>query len=190
MVLRKELKNEITAIDCQVTLRKLKPRFAADFKKQISYFNRALAPYLLKFFKEQGLNISYLGLPDKKIAIGLVICGKRRIQGLNLSSRNKDKPTDVLSFPLYESLRIKKNAKEFLQEPILNLGDIVICLPIAEAQARGHKIPLSLELAHLFMHGLLHLLGFDHEINDKEAKLMFALEEKLVKQVFVFTKNT
>lgn len=88
-----------------------------------------------------------------------------------------DRPTDVLSFPLYESPR------DFPVEGEFALGDIVLCPSQAARQARLYGVALEDEMRRLLVHGLLHLLGFDHErsgyarrrMERKERELMEAL---------------
>jgi len=98
--------------------------------------------------------------------IELILCEDTYIQDLNRQFRGKDSVTDVLSFPL----STKRN-----HEP---LGSIVISIDqvIKEAQQYGHS-PQN-ELTLLFIHGLLHLLGYDHEIDEGEMR---AMEERLVR---------
>ena len=96
----------------------------------------------------------------------------REIHALNRQYRGKDKPTDVLSFPLADTL-----------QPAL-LGDVIISLETAarQAQRRGHS--LREELQTLLIHGILHLLGYDHEISRSEAMRMHR-KEREVKAVLV-----
>jgi probable rRNA maturation factor len=115
--------------------------------------------------------------------ITLVFCGVKKIRTLNRDFRKKDKKTDVLSFPIFSSLR--KEHKEFVPQGLINLGDIFICKEVAAKQAEEFNISLEEEIVHLFIHGLLHLYGYDHEVSPKEEKLMFSLEEKLVKKTFL-----
>jgi probable rRNA maturation factor len=91
----------------------------------------------------------------------------REIRDLNRQYRGKDKPTDVLSFPLADALC-----------PHL-LGDVIISIETAtrQAQRRGHA--LLEELQTLLIHGILHLLGYDHEISRREALRMRRKEQEL-----------
>lgn len=104
---------------------------------------------------------------DKEISLSF--CDEAEIQKLNNQYRNKDYVTDVLSFP--------PHMPEGVDLPIL--GDIVICLKKAQAQAAGLNHTVKRELAFLFVHGLLHLLGYDHEESD-EAELMFSLQDQVL----------
>ena len=86
---------------------------------------------------------------------------------LNRQYRNKDKPTDVLSFPLADALC-----------PAL-LGDVVISVETAARQARRHKHALREEIQTLLVHGILHLLGYDHEASRNEAIRMHRKERAI-----------
>ncbi|HZZ99310.1 MAG TPA: rRNA maturation RNase YbeY [Candidatus Paceibacterota bacterium] len=114
---------------------------------------------------------------DKQVELGIQLVGPERSQELNRQYRHKDKPTDVLSFPLNE--QPADNALN--QYGILPLGDIVICLEVAEKQATESAIPLKEELARLVVHGLLHLFGYDHERSEADEETMSGLEEEILK---------
>ena len=90
------------------------------------------------------------------------------MRGLNKRWRKKDRPTDVLSFPSGEK------APGFL-------GDLVIDVPYAARQARARRHSLTRELKILLAHGVLHLLGYDHETDDGT---MFRLQRRLISSVF------
>ncbi|SRR5258708_5713888 len=119
--------------------------------------------------------IQYLKLEDKKIEIGLHLVTPERSRELNNQYRQKDKPTDVLSFPLEE--------RSLESYGILPLGDIFICLDVARAQAEELGIPLKEELARLTVHGFLHLLGHDHERSPEDEKKMTTLQEEIIKDI-------
>ncbi len=109
---------------------------------------------------------------DKTVELGLYLITAKRSQELNKQCRQKDKPTDVLSFPLDEHGLEKYG--------IMPLGDIFICLEVAQQQADEMNIPLDQELARLAVHGLLHLLGYDHELSRADEKKMIDLQEKIL----------
>ena len=98
--------------------------------------------------------------------VELIITNNLEIQEINLSTRNIDKPTDVLSFP-YEKM------------PHVPLGSIVISVDFVEEKAKQYKHTFNDELALLFIHGLLHLLGFDHEKDNGEHRNK---EKEMIKQ--------
>lgn len=114
------------------------------------------------------LVLGFLDRPNAEVS--LLFCDDDVIHPLNRDWRGKDKPTDVLSFSQQEGERIG--------DPNL-LGDIVISIPTAQRQAgeRGHS--LAHEVRVLVVHGLCHLLGYDHE-EDDEAEVMEALERQLL----------
>lgn len=101
------------------------------------------------------------------------------IQTLNATHRGKDRPTDVLAFPLDETPGADGPAlpAEAMAERLL--GDVVISLDTAERQARARKHSLLDEVRFLLAHGILHLIGYDHETDEQEAE-MNAMTAKLV----------
>ncbi len=100
--------------------------------------------------------------PLKK-TVGVVIIGNANMKALNKKYRRKNKVTDVLSF---------SGDHDFL-------GDIVLCLPQIQKQAKEHQLSEVEEFTYLLIHGLLHLLGYDHEVSASEAKKMFKIQDKL-----------
>lgn len=90
-------------------------------------------------------------------------------QELNLQYRGKDKPTNVLSFP----------APSYPGMPNTHLGDLIICVPVVQDEARQQQKTLSAHFAHMTIHGILHLLGYDH-LTDEQAKQMENLEISLL----------
>ncbi len=92
----------------------------------------------------------------------------RRVRALNRRDRGKDKPTNVLSYPSGE--------KTFL-------GDIVLARQTVWREARAQKKTPADHLAHLVVHGTLHLLGHDHETSDADAERMEALERRILKKL-------
>lgn len=116
----------------------------------------------------------------KSAEISVLFVNDRRMGELNLQYRGKDKTTDVLSFSQLET--ITPNS-EFLT-PNFVLGDIVINLPQAKRQALEQGLTLYAEVSWLLIHGLLHLLGYDHEKNKYQAKKMRAMEKELLGDMF------
>ena len=120
----------------------------------------------------------------KKAELSILLTDDPHIQMLNRDWRGKDKSTDVLSFPQLESDDLKalgKAAKAGLRGlPDWWLGDVVISLERAKAQAEENGLSLRQELETLLAHGLLHLLGFDHEKSRNEANRMRSLENRLL----------
>lgn len=99
------------------------------------------------------------------VEIDLTICNESYIQKLNLTYRNIDKPTDVLSFPIANLYRGKPK-KSFIpvaSDQPLHLGDIILCYPYIERQANEQNKSIEDEFLHLFRHGIKHLIGFHHK---------------------------
>lgn len=103
-------------------------------------------------------------------ALSLSLVGDSRIQVLNREHRGKDKPTDVLSFPLYEPGDRSTSSGEG-HTPERLLGDVVISVETARRQAAEYDAPLQNEIYRLLIHGLLHVMGHDHEEPDERAAM-------------------
>ena len=104
---------------------------------------------------------------DFDFEISLSFCSEDEIRALNRDFRGKDSVTDVLSFPLYE----EDEDAESMDDEESPLGDVVICVPRAYAQAKEFGHSVRRELVFLYVHSLLHLLGYDHE-EPEEAEEM------------------
>ena len=114
--------------------------------------------------------LSALACNDKELSI--LLTDDAEIQQLNKEYRGKNQPTDVLSFPLEES--------DGSGEESLLLGDVVISLETAERQAEEFGVSPQEEVLRLLIHGVLHLLGYDHEnVSQQEARRMAEKEEEL-----------
>lgn len=96
------------------------------------------------------------------------------MRALNLGFRGVDEQTDVLSFPQFES------PSDFPKDAGFLLGDIVISPSRADAQRKEHGLTLKEEILWLIVHGLLHLLGYDHERGPREARRMRRKETDLL----------
>ncbi len=110
------------------------------------------------------------GLPRLPLTIRIV--GAAESRKLNRTYRGKDKPTNVLSFPALSS-----SAEPGLQE----LGDLAICAPVVAREAREQGKNPRAHWAHMVVHGVLHLLGYDHE-DDRDAEVMESREIKILSQ--------
>ncbi len=123
-----------------------------------------------------------LGCRDKA-ELSILLTDNNGIQKLNKRYLKKDKPTDVLSFPMCEMPFLSPSGggqgEDAYCSKIL-LGDIVISVETAKTQAKGNGVTLDEEMARLSIHGILHLLGFDHEKGRKEALRMKKEEERLL----------
>lgn len=118
-----------------------------------------------KYFRKIGEIILRKSKQSKDAEISLVFVGDARMRALNKKYRKADKTTDVLSF-LYS----EESAKEIS-------GEIIISVPQAERQAKGQSYPLKRELLALFVHGILHLAGYEDETKSGYKKMMDKQEE-------------
>jgi len=132
-----------------------------------------------KLKKQINIALQHLSLEEKELSVLLV--NDRKIKSLNQSFRDKNTPTDVLSFPQFED--------EEGFDSIL-LGDVVVSLETAERQAKEHGLAFEEEVVLLIAHGLLHLLGYDHEISAKEEKRMQRKTLELFQLIFPHKKST
>ena len=107
--------------------------------------------------------LNYEGLAEQEVTIRFT--DEAESQSLNHEYRGKDKPTNVLSFPFEAPPGIEINL----------LGDLVICAPVISREAEEQHKDVSNHYAHMTVHGLLHLMGYDH-IDDAEAEVMESKE--------------
>lgn len=121
--------------------------------------------------KKQGINTP--------VEVSISFVDNREIQALNKTYRNIDKSTDVLSFPLIEAEEVK--AIDKLRGEIL-LGDIIISIPKTLVQAEEYGHSFTREVSYLTVHGMLHLLGYDH-MNSEEKTIMREKEKEVMKDL-------
>lgn len=124
-----------------------------------------------------------LGLPEAGFTLCLMGCDDARILELNGDFRGKAKPTNVLSWPSEERGAAEGDIPD-LPEPgpsddPEHLGDIAISYDTCAAEAALAEKPMADHVTHLVVHGLLHLLGYDH-VQDADAELMEALEVRIL----------
>jgi probable rRNA maturation factor len=106
--------------------------------------------------------------------LNIVIVDNKRIQEINRDYRNKDAVTDVISFAFEE-------AKDLEYEDVRFLGEIYISYERCKEQAKDYGHSVRREFCYLAVHGLLHLLGYDH-MNEEDKKVMRALEEEILNE--------
>ena len=116
---------------------------------------------------------------ERPVELSVRLTSDEEVRALNDSWRGKDKPTNVLSFPLAEP-------KEFMQAmvvgPELLLGDIVLARGVCVAEAADKGISIDHHATHLLVHGTLHLLGYDH-LDDQSAEDMEAREVRALSRL-------
>lgn len=109
----------------------------------------------------------------KNWPVSLAFVSPAQIKKLNQAYRGKNQPTDVLSFGWQKPNQAPQG------EP---LGEIVVCYPVARRHALADGLPVRQEVYRLIVHGLLHLLGYQHA-TEGQAKKMFALQEEIVQKI-------
>lgn len=131
---------------------------------------------LKKLFKNiADFTCKYLN-EDNKFELSVTFVGKQRIKSINRDYRNIDRVTDVISFAFLDNdignICLNNNI------PVA-LGDIFICCDVAKKQAKQYGHSLKREYAFLFLHGLLHLFGYDH-MSEEDEKVMFSLQDEIL----------
>lgn len=126
--------------------------------------------------------LTFLKLQDKDVSILLI--DNRQIQKLNKKFFGRDKPTNVISFsyltPVSDKDKKKSEGHDF---PCETIGDIVVSIERAQEEALSLNVPLYERVFALIIHGLLHILGYDHENGGNESRRMRYREKKLLEYV-------
>ena len=146
--------------------------------------NNAPQKFKPTFKKVADVAMQILGQPKELSVVATFVDGEE-IRQLNNEYRGIDKVTDVLSFPTIDN--VGHGVIDISMYPFetdcrtgyLNLGDIFICMDVAEKQAEEYGHSLKRESAFLFLHGLLHLLGYDHIEQEDEIQMKQAANEIL-----------
>ncbi len=121
---------------------------------------------IVSYFKTKKIRNKKELLAKKEVTI--VFLTEKQMQKINHQFRGYNKPTDILSF----SSTDKKS-----------LGELLLCVAVLIKQAKEHDHSLEREMFYMLIHGLLHLLGYDHEISLAEEKLMFKLQDNCFRQL-------
>ncbi len=119
--------------------------------------------------------LSFIEIEEPNTELTIRFADADEIQALNNDYRSKDKPTNVLSFPATCNLP---------ESDVYFLGDLIICLTVVEAEAIEQEKTFNDHLAHMVTHGVLHLLGYDHII-DEEAEEMESLEIEILEALSI-----
>ena len=113
-----------------------------------------------------------LSTSERPVELSVTLTSDERVRELNAKWRNRVKPTNVLSFPMADELDLGRANVSSME---LLLGDIVLAHGVCEAEAAEKGVPLEQHATHLMVHGMLHLLGYDHH-EDSEAADMESRE--------------
>ena len=143
-------------------------------KEKISFLIRALIKKaILETLKEEEFPAA------AEVSVSFV--DNEEIHILNREYREKDRPTDVLSFPMWEAEDIEEGNYE--DGHAVMLGDIVLSVEKAKAQAEEYGHSIKRELAFLSVHSTLHLLGYDHETSEEDEKYMNQKQEEILTRI-------
>lgn len=140
----------------------IKLSFTNEAKEQVG--ERIFKPLFARFSEILATKIKKI-IAEKIGKISLIIVNDKKIQKINKEFRGFDKPTDVISFEYMEDSSAVHGGDEIL------VGDIFISLDTAKRQAKERDHSLQKELEVLFVHGLLHVFGFDHNDDKEEAEM-------------------
>ena len=138
-----------------------------------------LGPAIYSEYEEVFLDLykrtfEFLKVEDNYVT-DVTIIDDEEIHKINREYRNVDRPTDVISFAFYDD----ENEANILGDSPKSLGQILISYERAEAQAKEYGHSLKREMSFLFVHGLLHLLGYDHMTKEDETK-MFKIQDEIL----------
>lgn len=140
----------------------------------------------LKKKAEQAAALAFLkakkpkAFENRAFEITLILSTDGALKKLNRDYRDKDKPTNVLSFPQFDVRNLKKkDMAVFPADASLPLGDVVMALQTVKREAKEQGKTVEAHTIHLIVHGVLHLLGYDH-MNSKDAKNMEKLESDIL----------
>ena len=121
--------------------------------------------------------IPELADPVVPVSVSVKLSDNAEVHALNLEWRDKDKPTNILSFPMLDDEELDALLAGTYDAPEIMLGDIILAYETCTAEAEDKQISVADHATHLVIHGMLHLLGHDH-VDDEEAEAMEALEVK------------
>lgn len=117
-------------------------------------------------------------LDKTDLYLSVTLSEENYIHKINREHRNVDRPTDVLSFPMFQKDEIPLEATGIPDV----LGDIIICIPVVERQAIEYNHSFKRELAYMLVHGFYHLMGYDH-IKEDDKKAMREKEENILSKL-------
>lgn len=143
----------------------------AKYNKFIEEYKFRIDELVAKAFKTEGFN-----LPNVYIGIGVIT--ESEIKQINNEYRKVDASTDVLSFPIFTKEELEEIKKSKCNEEV-SIGDIVLCMDVIERHAKEYGTGFNREMLYMIVHGICHLLGYDHEVPVDKIN-MRKLEEKIL----------
>ena len=136
-----------------------------QWKKEFPEYKTIISDAVKKTFQSENVE-------SQNNHISVLLTSDDNIKELNLKYRNKNKATNVLAFPIQESIEQKNY-----------IGDLAISLEKILSESNKYKIKKNKYLSKIIIHGILHLLGYDH-INDNDYEVMNKIEERIIKELY------
>lgn len=146
---------------------------------EVNYNNIDCLPNEEKLIKDVVEKVLFEEKVLSDVDVYITLTNNQEIHKINKEYRDVDRPTDVLSFPMYERDEIYKLKEETNDNVEKILGDIIVSIEKVKEQALEYGHSFERELAYLVTHGMLHLLGYDHMI-EEEQKIMRKREEEIL----------
>lgn len=135
------------------------------------FIQKKLVSYIIGITLEEVKKLNEINI-DENSELSVVLCKNEEMREYNKTYRNKDYPTDVLSFP--DGEKIGKYTY---------LGDIIISIDKVYEQSKEFEVKPIEEFVRLLVHGVLHLLGYDHETSEEDEKEMMELQDKIIDKI-------
>lgn len=136
----------------------------------------AITKKIVEYYLEQLLDISCLdGFDFESLTFDILFCDSEKTHQINRDYRNKDYPADIITFAIFADDETK-----FVLDEDINLGEILLALDKVREEAKKHNVSDEYELYFLIAHGILHLLGFDHQ-TEEDYNFVVEVQKKALK---------
>lgn len=136
----------------------------------------AITRKIVEYYLEQLLDISCLdGFDFESLTFDILFCDSEKTHQINRDYRNKDYPADIITFAIFADDETK-----FVLDEDINLGEILLALDKVREEAKKHNVSDEYELYFLIAHGILHLLGFDHQ-TEEDYNFVVEVQKKALK---------
>lgn len=136
----------------------------------------AITRKIVEYYLEQLLNISCLdGFDFESLTFDILFCDSEKTHQINRDYRDKDYPADIITFAIFADDETK-----FVLDEDINLGEILLALDKVREEAKKHNVSDEYELYFLIAHGILHLLGFDHQ-TEEDYNFVVEVQKKALK---------
>ena len=136
----------------------------------------AITRKIVEYYLEQLLDISCLdGFDFESLTFDILFCDSEKTHQINRDYRNKDYPADIITFAIFADDETK-----FVLDEDINLGEILLALDKVREEAKKHNVSNEYELYFLIAHGILHLLGFDHQ-TEEDYNFVVEVQKKALK---------